>query len=272
MRVGAVAKDEIKMITKIMGLVLLAVSSLAHADCMRDLANDPELYYIKDRIALGGIAQQTFGMLANESYPTSDEKKIILKYGSKREECRKKMNPSGNGALDQLQSSVFNASQSLILDLYSGVITYGQFARKRQDNFSDYEAKERGVLVQQQQQRQACANRTTPSNGGLFGPTPDEVRKQNIANDNAAAHAYGMMTHQQRSAANEYRTGTELGRTLGNMVGYVDPAEKRAEQEQAILSRYDLTTTEGLAQAIQAAKAMGRMDIALKLQQYNGCN
>ena len=230
MRVGAVAKDEIKMITKIMGLVLLTVSSLAHADCMRDLANDPELYYIKDRIALGGIAQQTFGMLANESYPTSDEKKIILKYGSKREECRKKMNSSGNGILEQLYSSAFNASQSLILDLYSGVITYGQFARKRQDILRNLEAKERGVLVQQQQRRQACANRTTPSNGGLFGPTPDEVRQQQQEKAYADSHAYGMMTHQQRGAEGFNRAGAEIARGVAGLAGYVDPAEKRAEQ------------------------------------------
>lgn len=202
MRVGAVAKDEIKMITKIMGLVLLAVSSLAHADCMRDLANDPELYYIKDKIALGGVDQQTFDMLANESYPTSDDKKIILKFGSKREECRKKMNSSGNGTLEQLYSSAFNASQSLILDLYSGVITYGQFARKRQDILSNLEAKERGVLVQQQQRRQACANRTS--------------------NTDTQAMNYAMMDPFQRATYSMYQAGATIGRTAGQMAGLSD--------------------------------------------------
>ena len=103
----------------------------------------------------------------------------------------------------------------------------------------------------------------------LFGPTPNEVRQQNIANDNAAAHAYGMMTHQQRGAEGFNRAGAEIARGVAGLAGYVDPAEQRAQQEQAILSRYDTSTTEGMAQASQAAKAMGRYDLVAKIQQYH---
>lgn len=105
--------------------------------------------------------------------------------------------------------------------------------------------------------------------GGLFGLTPSQVVQQNRDRENATANAYGMMTHQARNIANEHKTGYELGRTLGNMVGYVDPAEERAQQEQAILSRYDTSTTQGMAQAAQAAKAMGRNDLVAKIQQYH---
>ena len=105
--------------------------------------------------------------------------------------------------------------------------------------------------------------------GSLFGLTPDQVVQQNRDRENATANAYGMMTHQARNIANEHKTGYELGRTLGHMVGYTDPAEQRAQQEQAILSRYDTSTTEGMAQAAQAAKAMGRYDIVAKIQQYH---
>ena len=103
----------------------------------------------------------------------------------------------------------------------------------------------------------------------LFGPTPNEVRQQNIANDNAAAHAYGMMTHQQRGAEGFNRAGAEIARGVAGLAGYVDPAEQKAEQKQAILSKYDISTQEGMAQAMQAAKAMGRMDVVLDLQQYD---
>ena len=103
----------------------------------------------------------------------------------------------------------------------------------------------------------------------LFGPTPNEVRQQNIANDNAAAHAYGMMTHQQRGAEGFNRAGAEIARGVAGLAGYVDPAEQRAQQEQAILSRYDTSTTDGMAQASQAAKAMGRYDLVAKIQQYH---
>ena len=103
----------------------------------------------------------------------------------------------------------------------------------------------------------------------LFGPTPNEVRQQNIANDNAAAHAYGMMTHQQRGAEGFNRAGAEIARGVAGLAGYVDPAEQRAQQKQAILSKYDISTQEGMAQAMQAAKAMGRNDVVLDLQQYD---
>lgn len=104
---------------------------------------------------------------------------------------------------------------------------------------------------------------------GLFGPTPYEVEQQQREKAYADSRAYGMMTHQARNIANERNTGYEIGQTLGKMVGYVDPERQKAEQKQAILSRYDLTKTEGLAHAIQTAKAMGRNDVALDLQQYH---
>ena len=103
----------------------------------------------------------------------------------------------------------------------------------------------------------------------LFGPTPDEVRQQQREKAYADSNAYGMMTHQARNIANERNTGYELGQTLGKMVGYVNPAEEKARQKQAILSRYDISTKDGQAQAMQAAKAMGRMDVVLELQQYD---
>ena len=104
---------------------------------------------------------------------------------------------------------------------------------------------------------------------GLFGPTPYEVEQQQREKAYADSRAYGMMTHQARNIANERNTGYEIGKTLGKMVGYVDPERQKAEQEQSILSRYDTSTTEGMAQASQAAKAMGRYDLVAKIQQYH---
>lgn len=104
---------------------------------------------------------------------------------------------------------------------------------------------------------------------GLFGLSPYEIQQQRIADTNTQAHNYATLDPFQKASQSMFQAGAGLGGVGAQMAGYVNPAEEKAQQKQAILSRYDISTQEGQAQAMQAAKAMGRMDIVLELQQYD---
>jgi hypothetical protein len=104
---------------------------------------------------------------------------------------------------------------------------------------------------------------------GLFGLSPYEIQQQRIADTNTQAHNYAVLDPFQKASASMFQAGAGLGGVGAQMAGLVNPAEEKAQQKQAILSRYDISTKDGQAQAIQAAKAMGRMDVVLELQQYD---
>lgn len=154
-------------------LVLLCSSQHIYADCFDALENDTELQVIRDKVALVSSNSQTFGMLSNENYPSSDEKPAIYKWAIKREQCVNSR-PLSNDTVGQIYRETFNAVQSLILDLYKGTITYGQFTRQRQEIAKIAAAKTQQIIGQYQQQQmqqqqqyqqqeeylyQACMNR-----------------------------------------------------------------------------------------------------------------
>lgn len=133
-------------------LVLLCSSQHIYADCFDALENDTELQVIRDKVALVSSNSQTFGMLSNENYPSSDEKPAIYKWAIKREQCVNSR-PLSNDPVGQIYRETFSAGQSLILDLYKGTITYGQFASKRQEIKKLADAKMQAVIGQYQQQQ-----------------------------------------------------------------------------------------------------------------------
>lgn len=124
-----------KIKTAINLLVLLCTTQLVYAEgnCFDALAYDDELQLIRDKVVLiSDASKQTFDMLANESFPTSEEAQVVYKWGSKRDRCFRSFAPPRN-AVEQAIAEGFNTSQRLILNLYKGNITYGQFAIQRQE-------------------------------------------------------------------------------------------------------------------------------------------
>lgn len=164
----------------LVSIVMLCSARLVYADCFEALGYDHDLYTIANKVALARVDGQTFSMLANENRPTPEEKIVILKWGEKRDACSKSLGQPNN-PIAQISYEAFNASQTLILDLYKGSITYSQFAKQRQDiwNASEFktqqfkqqylqQAMQMQQYQQQQQQerqqqtqwqRQACLNR-----------------------------------------------------------------------------------------------------------------
>lgn len=123
-------------------------------NCFYALKYDAELQPISGYVALGSSNEQTFSMLANESYPTSDEKQVIYTWAIKREQCKKSTPPIVIPYGEMIMNEAYNSLQSLLIDLYKGTITYGQFARQRQEINKALDAKVHAYDQQQGQQNQ----------------------------------------------------------------------------------------------------------------------
>jgi hypothetical protein len=138
---------------------LTTMSMLAQANppiyyCNLALESDPSLQQIRGKVVLSGLSEPSFTMMVNESYPTQSERQEILAWGSKREHCIKE-NPPQAGPITQVAGEGFNAVQALIVDLYKGAITYGQFAKQRQDVQSITNARMQQIIGQYQRQQSA---------------------------------------------------------------------------------------------------------------------
>ncbi len=148
-------------------------------DCFNAVRYDPSLNLIADKVGLGAHADRPFALMANESYPTESERKIILDWGGKRDRCLNTPPDQHAGFAVYLQAQ--RRLQMLVLDLYGGNMTYGNFVRQKealnnahqgnQDQISNQiqqqQAQQQQYQQQQQQyqqqqeefQYQACMNR-----------------------------------------------------------------------------------------------------------------
>ncbi len=120
-------------------------------NCFNALRYDPSLNLIAAKVGLGSHADQTFALMANESYPTESEKAVILEYGNKRQRCLndspQNQHPSSL-AYVQAQRSL----QMLLLKLYGGHMTYGDFIRQKEALSNSHQASQTEISNQLQQQ------------------------------------------------------------------------------------------------------------------------
>lgn len=106
--------------------------------CFKNLASDPELAGLKDKVALGSVKDQTFTMLADNSKPTAKEKDLLKIWGSKRDTCirldREELQADKAPLpISNLNNSYLSAGQLLVADLMNGNLTYSSYAVKRQE-------------------------------------------------------------------------------------------------------------------------------------------
>jgi hypothetical protein len=102
--------------------------------CFESLANSTALNPLASKLKLSG-GQPAFEMLADNSYPTEVEKPLIGQWVNERIKCAQQgeMFKSANmpPVLHNLLNKTTNQVNALATDLYSGKLTYGQFARQR---------------------------------------------------------------------------------------------------------------------------------------------
>ncbi len=108
------------------------------AACFSNLANSPELATIRQKVGLDGVKSQTFSMLADNSKPTDQEKLALRKWGDMRDVCLKQIHESMS--LQRVPMQILNVndasamgSQSLLVELVNGNMTYSEFAKKRSE-------------------------------------------------------------------------------------------------------------------------------------------
>ena len=109
-----------------------------HEACFANLASDPELNVIKNKVALSGVSDQTFSMLSDNAKPTTTEKSALQIWGGKRDVCMKKHVAYERAKGTPLEvinlfESADTSGQVQIAELLNGQITYSSYAIKRRE-------------------------------------------------------------------------------------------------------------------------------------------
>ena len=153
-------------------LVTQAQSSNPSSECFNNLESISELQILKGKVALGGLSGQTLDMLANDRRPTSAEKVALAKWDGLRQPCIK-LNSEWNESrlapnVTVIIDKVANQFKETLADLYSGKITYGQFAKLRQSNsdkakveIANIDQQNQNTNFQQRQQQQQLDQRAS---------------------------------------------------------------------------------------------------------------
>jgi len=105
--------------------------------CYDDLKEDPTLAILKEKVALAGVKDQTFAMLADITKPTAKEKEALKAWGNKRDVCMKlrrdeDVTAKAPVSVTTLGDSYHTSSQVLIIDLINEKLTYADYSLKRQ--------------------------------------------------------------------------------------------------------------------------------------------
>lgn len=135
-------------------------------DCFNKLSNEQSLIIITGKVTVDEKKRNSLDILANNSVPTESEKTAIKQWSNMRAECYALVNAFNVKAgvpasLLALYESTKTAEDNLLVMLYNGAITYGDFAQKRQDIRDDSvtaEAKIKEALAEQSAEAQAQAN------------------------------------------------------------------------------------------------------------------
>jgi len=102
------------------------------ADAKCDFKNNPSLQALSGKIALGGTSEQTFSHITNTSKPTDSEKAVISLYADAIRQCnneQEKAYPNAPSSVAAVNHSSLSAIQNLLALLYSGNLTYGDYAK-----------------------------------------------------------------------------------------------------------------------------------------------
>lgn len=131
----AAKRGDVTIATSVAGYKLLPEQSNR---CFDLLVADKDLTILKNKIALDSIDNTNFSMLADDTYPTDQERKAIALYASKVEACRRPMKSLSlyypNDPTANLYRAFTDSNDQLILSLYKGQLSFGNFAKIRKEN------------------------------------------------------------------------------------------------------------------------------------------
>lgn len=105
--------------------------------CFENFKDDPELQLIAKKTSLVNTNDITLFMLADESKSSSAEKDVILTWSAKRDKCAGLMKLfisfSPKDPHNPLLLEGLSAVNQMLLGLYKGELTFGEFNKRRQD-------------------------------------------------------------------------------------------------------------------------------------------
>lgn len=160
----------------------------AESDRVRTLMNDPRLDVIRNKISFGGAADATLPMMALQSRPSANEQPAIELWQNLRRDSRTRFNaiyrqytPEVIPFVDSEAAAVF----SLVADLYTGKLTYGDFNRQRLDVHNRTREAAREYYADIRKQRQANAERQQAANQQQQLRYEQEVRRQQVTSQQA---------------------------------------------------------------------------------------
>lgn len=107
-----------------------------YRQCMDAAAANPKYAPLKSKVALGKLSEQNLQILSNQERVSDSEKPLLSAWSAERRQCflnadatiQKTTHPKVYSLILKSQSDV----QLLATRLYSGQITYGEFAEGRQ--------------------------------------------------------------------------------------------------------------------------------------------
>lgn len=139
-------------------VALPPVAATLSTDCSQQMS-DPELNPIRSKVDLSVASLDSppsFQLAANDSYPSEVERQAIAKWASSRDACLARQRAASRvpGSATPLQATyleqgnafadeVAGKVSALIVALYQGKVSYGEFAQKRYEFDRDAAAAER---------------------------------------------------------------------------------------------------------------------------------
>lgn len=164
--------------------LLSNVSAQSSSDqCLQNIEDDPAAAAIKGKVAFN-VKNQTIEMLANTQKPNAQEKKAILFWDTQRTNCinarlARESNQAIPASIRAIEINHQEIRKNLIVGLYAGNLTYGEFAKKSSEAYNkaflaraeivdqlskqqgDEAARDRLIRAQENQARAALQNAET---------------------------------------------------------------------------------------------------------------
>jgi len=110
-------------------------AKLLAAECFHSIPSAPELTSIRMKVALSGVSDTTIAMLADARKPNATEKAAIYWWAEKRESCYN-IRSFYHSYLPNFSENIYDrefieGTTQLIMSLYSGDISFGEFSKQR---------------------------------------------------------------------------------------------------------------------------------------------
>jgi len=141
-------------------------------------SSDPAITPVLNKIAIN-VRDTTFQMRTNKSHATTTEKQALEAWIRARSQCWQayaSLRRVGQPQIVAVERDVWQETDSLVAELYSGDISYGEFNNKRTENVNEGEREianiKQELAAQRAQIRATQSSNPVPAHGPDIAPVP----------------------------------------------------------------------------------------------------